>query len=83
MFCAAQDDSLAIAPIHAHARMTRGGTIRSHVRHRTQSMFDMKYFKRDQKPFFDFAAEIWPGNFAPAASHHFIQQVEAHGKLLR
>jgi len=48
-----------------------------------QSMFDMKYFKRDQKPFFDFAAEIWPGNFRPAPSHHFIAQVEAHSKLLR
>eukprot|EP00038_Savillea_parva_P025404 m.47534 g.47534 ORF g.47534 m.47534 type:complete len:798 (+) comp6895_c0_seq1:3-2396(+) len=48
-----------------------------------QSMFDMKYFKRDQKPFFDFAAEIWPGNFQPAPSHRFIRQVEAHDKLLR
>jgi hypothetical protein len=46
-------------------------------------MFDMAYFKRDQKPFFDFAAEIWPGTFAPSPSHHFIKQVETHGKLIR
>jgi len=46
-------------------------------------MFDMRFFKRNQKPFFDFAKEIYPGKFAPAPSHHFIRVLEEQGKLLR
>jgi NAD-dependent SIR2 family protein deacetylase len=48
-----------------------------------QAMFSMDYFTKDPKPFFDFAQEIYPGNFKPAPSHYFIQQIESHGKLMR
>lgn len=48
-----------------------------------EAMFDMRYFIKNPKPFFDFACEIYPGNFRPAASHRFIEQLEAHGCLLR
>lgn len=27
--------------------------------------------------------EIYPGKFSPSPSHHFIKQLEMHGKLLR
>ncbi|CAH1794245.1 unnamed protein product [Owenia fusiformis] len=48
-----------------------------------QAMFDIKYFLHNQKPFFKFAKEIYPGQFEPSLSHKFIKQIENHGKLLR
>ncbi|RWS29056.1 NAD-dependent protein deacetylase sirtuin-1-like protein [Leptotrombidium deliense] len=48
-----------------------------------QSMFDIQYFRRDQRPFFKFAKEIFPGLFLPSPSHKFIKNIEKHGKLLR
>lgn len=48
-----------------------------------QAMFDIRYFRRDQRPFFKFAKEIYPGQFEPSRCHKFIQLIEHHGKLLR
>ena len=48
-----------------------------------QAMFDIHYFRRDQRPFFKFAKEIYPGQFEPSISHKFIKCIENHGKLLR
>jgi NAD-dependent SIR2 family protein deacetylase len=46
-------------------------------------MFSMDYFLVNQKPFFDFASEIYPGKFQPAPCHRFIKALEANGKLIR
>jgi NAD-dependent deacetylase sirtuin 1 len=48
-----------------------------------QAMFDIHYFKKDPRPFFKFAKEIYPGQFQPSPAHRFIKLVESHGKLLR
>jgi NAD-dependent deacetylase sirtuin 1 len=48
-----------------------------------QAMFDIHYFRRDPRPFFKFAREIYPGQFNPSPCHRFIRSVEKHGKLLR
>lgn len=48
-----------------------------------QAMFDIHYFKRDPRPFFKFAKEIYPGQFEPSPSHRFIKLLETHGRLLR
>ena len=48
-----------------------------------QSMFDIHYFRKDPRPFFKFAKEIYPGQFEPSPSHKFIKLLESHGKLLR
>ncbi|XP_076360653.1 NAD-dependent protein deacetylase sirtuin-1-like [Tachypleus tridentatus] len=48
-----------------------------------QAMFDIHYFRKDPRPFFKFAKEIYPGQFKPSASHKFIRLIEDHGKLLR
>lgn len=48
-----------------------------------QAMFDIHYFRRDPRPFFKFAKEIYPGEFRPSLSHKFIKLLETHGKLLR
>lgn len=48
-----------------------------------QSMFDIGYFARDPRPFYQFAKEIYPGQFQPSLSHRFIKLLERKGKLLR
>ncbi|KAH8404361.1 hypothetical protein KR222_005335, partial [Zaprionus bogoriensis] len=48
-----------------------------------QAMFDINYFKRDPRPFFKFAREIYPGEFKPSPCHRFIKMLETKGKLLR
>jgi len=48
-----------------------------------QAMFDIDYFKKDPRPFFKFAREIYPGQFNPSPCHKFIRVVEERGKLLR
>uniref|UniRef100_A0A3Q2QG04 protein acetyllysine N-acetyltransferase n=1 Tax=Fundulus heteroclitus TaxID=8078 RepID=A0A3Q2QG04_FUNHE len=48
-----------------------------------QSMFDIEYFRRDPRPFFKFAKEIFPGQFQPSPCHRFISMLDKQGKLLR
>merc|ERR1712066_956268 len=48
-----------------------------------QAMFDIQYFRKDPRPFFKFAREIYPGQFQPSPCHKFIKALERHGKLLR
>lgn len=48
-----------------------------------QAMFDIKYFRKDPRPFFKFAKEIYPGQFTPSLCHRFIAMLERQNKLLR
>merc|ERR1719414_809724 len=48
-----------------------------------QAMFDIHYFRKDPRPFFKFAKEIYPGQFRPSPCHRFIRCIEKHGRLLR
>ncbi|XP_045926488.1 NAD-dependent protein deacetylase sirtuin-1 isoform X2 [Micropterus dolomieu] len=48
-----------------------------------QAMFDIEYFRRDPRPFFKFAKEIYPGQFQPSPCHKFISMLDKKGKLLR
>jgi len=48
-----------------------------------QAMFDIHYFRKDPRPFFKFAREIYPGQFKPSPCHQFIRAVENTKKLLR
>jgi NAD-dependent SIR2 family protein deacetylase len=48
------------------------------------SVFDTRYFRRNPKPFFTFARELWPsGQFRPTPSHYFIRVLAEQGLLLR
>ncbi|VDK42921.1 unnamed protein product [Anisakis simplex] len=47
------------------------------------AMFDISYFIRNPKPFFEFAKEIFPGQFKASICHYFIKMLETEGKLLR
>ncbi|KAM7170550.1 NAD-dependent protein deacetylase sirtuin-1 isoform 1-T1 [Macrochelys suwanniensis] len=48
-----------------------------------QTMFDIEYFRKDPRPFFKFAKEIYPGQFQPSLCHKFIALMDKEGKLLR
>ncbi|KAM4032618.1 NAD-dependent protein deacetylase sirtuin-1 [Anomaloglossus baeobatrachus] len=48
-----------------------------------QAMFDIEYFRKDPRPFFKFAKEIFPGQFQPSLCHKFIALLDKEGKLLR
>ena len=48
-----------------------------------QAMFDINFFRKDPRPFFKFAREIYPGQFIPSLCHKFIKSLEAHERLLR
>lgn len=48
-----------------------------------QSMFDIRYFAHDPRPFYKFAREIYPGQFNPSPSHRFIRALEQQSRLLR
>uniref|UniRef100_F1KR14 NAD-dependent protein deacetylase sir-2.1 n=1 Tax=Ascaris suum TaxID=6253 RepID=F1KR14_ASCSU len=47
------------------------------------AMFDINYFIQNPKPFFEFAREIFPGQFEASICHYFIKMLETEGKLLR
>ncbi|KAL6737946.1 hypothetical protein Aduo_011548 [Ancylostoma duodenale] len=47
------------------------------------AMFDIRYFTHNPAPFYDFAMEIFPGQFEPSVSHKFIRQLEVNNQLLR
>ncbi|KAG0300942.1 NAD-dependent histone deacetylase sir2 [Dissophora globulifera] len=46
-------------------------------------MFELDFFLRKPQVFYSFAREIFPSNFTPSPSHHFIKLLEDQGKLLR
>ncbi|XP_061491141.1 NAD-dependent protein deacetylase sirtuin-1 isoform X2 [Rhineura floridana] len=48
-----------------------------------QAMFDIEYFRKDPRPFFKFAKEIYPGQFQPSLCHKFIALMDKEKKLLR
>ncbi|XP_066456787.1 NAD-dependent protein deacetylase sirtuin-1 isoform X2 [Eleutherodactylus coqui] len=48
-----------------------------------QAMFDIEYFRKDPRPFFKFAKEIFPGQFQPSLCHKFIAMLDKEEKLLR
>ncbi|KAF6210836.1 hypothetical protein GE061_013947 [Apolygus lucorum] len=48
-----------------------------------QAMFSIDYFRKNPRPFFKFAKEMYPGQFKPSPSHRFIKTIEKHRKLLR
>jgi NAD-dependent deacetylase sirtuin 2 len=48
-----------------------------------EAIFDIEYFMEDPEPFFTLAKELYPGQFLPTLSHHFIRLLQDKKKLLR
>lgn len=43
----------------------------------------LQFFVHNPKPFQRLCKELWPGNFAPTPTHHFLALLHTHGKLRR
>lgn len=49
-----------------------------------QLLFDINYIRKDQVPFYDFAAQLFPSSdLVPSKAHKFIKLLQDKGKLLR
>lgn len=48
-----------------------------------ESVFDIEFFRRNPKPFFSLAKELYPGQHRPTAAHYFIRLLFERGILLR
>ena len=47
-------------------------------------VFSLEYFEKNPVPFFELAADMWPGKYSPGKTHEFIARLEkSYKKLLR
>ena len=48
-----------------------------------QSIFELSYFREKPDAFYRLCAELWPDNFAPTPTHHFLKELHDRGVLRR
>ena len=48
-----------------------------------QSIFELAYFKERPDAFYRLCAELWPDNFLPTPTHHFVAELHSRGLLRR
>ncbi|KAJ1888423.1 NAD-dependent protein deacetylase sirtuin-2 [Kickxella alabastrina] len=48
-----------------------------------EAIFSIDYFRRQPKPFYVLAKELYPGQFVPTKSHFFVKLLEKKGLLQR
>lgn len=48
-----------------------------------QAIFELDFFMKNPKPFFELAKELYPGSFKPTICHYFIKMLDEKGLLLR
>lgn len=48
-----------------------------------QAIFELDYYKSNPQPFCTLAKELWPGNYSPTLSHHFLKLLHNKGLLMR
>ncbi|EPQ50965.1 NAD-dependent deacetylase sirtuin-2 [Gloeophyllum trabeum ATCC 11539] len=48
-----------------------------------EAVFEINFFRRNPKPFYMLAKELYPGNFRPTPAHSFIKVLDNHKKLVK
>ncbi|XP_056269320.1 NAD-dependent protein deacetylase sirtuin-3, mitochondrial isoform X2 [Pseudoliparis swirei] len=48
-----------------------------------EAIFELGFFRRDPRPFFALAKELYPGRYRPNATHYFVRLLQRKGQLLR
>jgi len=48
-----------------------------------EAVFEINFFRKNPNPFCLLAKELYPGNFTPTATHHFINLLDKKGVLVR
>lgn len=47
------------------------------------AVFDLEFFRRNPKPFYELARELWPGSLLPTKTHFFLRLLHEKGVLRR
>lgn len=50
---------------------------------RPESIFDIEFFRENPKPFIHLSKTLFPGQYNPTVTHHFMKLLEGKNKLLR
>ena len=50
---------------------------------RPEAIFELNFFADNPKPFYRLCRELWPGQYSPTATHHFIRLLHEKGVLTR
>lgn len=70
-----------------HARRTPGTGLYSQLERfnlpRPEAVFSLDFFRENPHPFFTLARELFPGNYDPTPTHHFMRLLHDKGLLLR
>ncbi|XP_033961803.1 NAD-dependent protein deacetylase sirtuin-3, mitochondrial isoform X2 [Pseudochaenichthys georgianus] len=48
-----------------------------------EAIFELDFFHQNPNPFFTLAKELYPGNYQPNLTHHFVRLLHKKGQLLR
>eukprot|EP00466_Bigelowiella_natans_P008915 jgi/Bigna1/87574/estExt_fgenesh1_pg.C_220015 len=48
-----------------------------------EAVFDLQFFRSNPEPFYRLCKELWPGQYNPTSTHHFINKLHEKGLLLR
>ena len=48
-----------------------------------EAIFEIGFFHQNPHPFFALAKELYPGNYQPNLTHHFVRLLQKKGQLLR
>ncbi len=48
-----------------------------------EAIFEIEFFRKNPKPFFSLAKQLYPGQHRPTAAHYFIKLLAENGLLLR
>lgn len=48
-----------------------------------EAIFELDFFRRNPRPFFELAKELYPGRCRPNAAHYFLRLLQERGLLLR
>uniref|UniRef100_UPI0037E75D49 NAD-dependent protein deacetylase sirtuin-3, mitochondrial isoform X2 n=1 Tax=Semicossyphus pulcher TaxID=241346 RepID=UPI0037E75D49 len=48
-----------------------------------EAIFEINFFHHNPNPFFALAKELYPGNYQPNLTHHFVRLLHKKGQLLR
>ena len=48
-----------------------------------EAIFEMDFFEKNPRPFYQLCKSLWPGSFQPTATHHLLRLLHDRGKLLR
>ncbi|RSH91496.1 Sir2 histone deacetylase Hst2 [Saitozyma podzolica] len=48
-----------------------------------EAVFELNYFRRNPKPFWTLAKDLYPGKYLPTPAHYFIRLLHDHGLLRR